>query len=160
MRTGWRSPSGSSKSTKASVGGIDFRPVRRMPDAAHPCKGKSVEPYLKLTRRATRPYHGRRWCDWASPLIQEATDMRSKITLAAALLGVALLAGACASSEQWAEWRGHTTHFASGEHGMFSMRNNMEGTNPKVTRLDIEASRTQNWWGKQISVEPGQIIQN
>src|SRR5216684_3994945 len=24
MRTGWRSPSGSSKSTKASVGGIDF----------------------------------------------------------------------------------------------------------------------------------------
>jgi len=43
---------------------------------------------------------------------------------------------------------------------MFSLRNNLEGTNPKVTRLDIEASRTQNWWGKQISVEPGQIIQN
>jgi hypothetical protein len=86
--------------------------------------------------------------------------MRSKITLAAALLGVALLAGACATSEQWAEWRGHTTHFASGDHGMFSLRNNMEGTNPRVTRIDIEASRTQNWWGKQISVEPGQIIQN
>src|SRR5438874_1767327 len=35
--------------------------------------------------------------------------MRSKITLAAALLGVAFLAGACASSEQWADWRKHTT---------------------------------------------------
>jgi len=86
--------------------------------------------------------------------------MRSKITLAAALLGVAFLACDRASSDQWADWRGHTTHFASGEHGMFSLRNNLEGTNPKVTRLDIEASRTQNWWGKQISVEPGQIIQN
>jgi len=130
-----------------------------MPDAAHPRKGKSVEPELKLTRRATRPYHGRAGAIGIH-LIQEATDMRSKITLAAALLGVALLAGACASSEQWAEWRGHTTHFASGDHGMFSMRNNLEGTNPRVTRLDIEASRTENWWGKQISVEPGQIIQN
>ena len=86
--------------------------------------------------------------------------MCSKIVTAAALIGVALLAGACATSEQWAEWRGHTTHFASGEHGMFSMSNNLDGTNPKVTRLDIENSRTQNWWGKNISVEPGQVIQN
>jgi hypothetical protein len=86
--------------------------------------------------------------------------MCSKIVTAAALIGVALLAGACATSEQWAEWRSHTTHFASGEHGMFSMSNNLDGTNPKVTRLDIENSRTQNWWGKNISVEPGQVIQN
>jgi hypothetical protein len=91
---------------------------------------------------------------------QEVTVMRSKIVTAAALIGVALLAGACATSEQWAEWRGHTTHFASGEHGMFSMSNNLDGRNPKVTRLDIENSRTQNWWGKNISVEPGQVIQN
>ncbi len=85
-----------------------------MPDGAHPCKGKSVEAEMKLTRRATRPYHGRRWCDR------------------------------------------HTPHIG----GYGSLRNNLEGTNPKVTRLDVEASRTQNWWGKQISVEPGQIIQN
>jgi len=91
---------------------------------------------------------------------QEVTVMRSKIVTAAALIGVALLAGACATSEQWAEWRGHTTHFASGEHGMFSMSNNLDGRNPKVTRLDVENSRTQNWWGKNISVEPGQVIQN
>jgi hypothetical protein len=86
--------------------------------------------------------------------------MRSKMVTAAALIGVALLTGACATSEQWAEWRGHTTHFASGEHGMFSMSNNLDGKNPKVTRLDVENSRTQNWWGKNISVEPGQVIQN
>jgi hypothetical protein len=86
--------------------------------------------------------------------------MRSKIVTFAALTVVAFLAGACATSEQWAEWRGHTTHFASGDHGMFSLANNMEGTNPRVTRLDIENSRTQNWWGKNISVEPGQVIQN
>ena len=86
--------------------------------------------------------------------------MRSKIVTAAALIGVTFLAGACATSEQWAEWRAHTTHFASGEHGSFSMSNNMSGMNPRVTRLDIENSRTQNWWGKNISVEPGQVIQN
>jgi len=91
---------------------------------------------------------------------QEVTVMRSKMVTAAALIGVALLAGACATSEQWAEWRGHTTHFASGEHGMFSMSNNLDGRNPRVTRLDVENSRTQNWWGKNISVEPGQVIQN
>jgi hypothetical protein len=91
---------------------------------------------------------------------QEVTVMRSNMVTAAAVIGVALLAGACATSEQWAEWRGHTTHFASGEHGMFSMSNNLDGRNPKVTRLDIENSRTQNWWGKNISVEPGQVIQN
>ena len=86
--------------------------------------------------------------------------MRSKIVKAAALVGVAFLAGACATSEQWAEWRGHTTHFASGDHGSFSLSNNLDGKNPKVTRLDVENSRTQNWWGKTISVEPGQVIQN
>ena len=86
--------------------------------------------------------------------------MRSKIVTAAGLIVVAFLAGACATSEQWAEWRAHTTHFASGDHGSFSLANNLAGTNPLVTRLDIENSRTQNWWGKNISVEPGQVIHN
>ena len=44
-------------------------------------------------------------------------------------------------------WRSHSTHFASGEHGFFSMRNNKDGSNPKVYRSDIEASRQENWWG-------------
>ena len=86
--------------------------------------------------------------------------MRSKIVTAAALIVVASLAGACATSEQWVEWRAHTTHFASGDHYSFSMSNNLDGMNPRVTRLDVENARTQNWWGKNISVEPGQVIQN
>jgi len=76
------------------------------------------------------------------------------------LLGVALSLGACATGEQWAEWRAHTTHFASGEHATFSLANNMEGTNPRVTRADVEAARTQSWWGKAITVSPEQIFQN
>jgi len=86
------------------------------------------------------------------------TSMRRLTRLAMA--GLALSAAGCATSEEWTDWRGHTTHFASGEHGLFSLRNDKEGTNPKVTRLDLEASRTENWWGKTISVDSGQIIQN
>jgi hypothetical protein len=76
------------------------------------------------------------------------------------VVGVLFLTGACATSEEWAEWRAHTTHFASGQHGMFSMRNNKDGSNPRVSRADIEASRTESWWGKAITVSPSQIFQN
>ena len=76
------------------------------------------------------------------------------------VLGVALAVSACASSEQWAEWRSHTTHFASGQHATFSLRNNNDGSNPRVTRADVEAARTETWWGKAITVNPDQIFQN
>jgi hypothetical protein len=86
--------------------------------------------------------------------------MRSRIagtTLAAAVL---LMTGAC-SSQDGQVWREHTTHFASGEHAFFSMKNNKDGSNPKVTRLDIEDARNQNWWGVYaITVDPKQILQN
>ena len=40
------------------------------------------------------------------------------------LLGsLALGLGACASSEQWTEWRSHPSHFASGDHMGFSLKN-------------------------------------
>ncbi len=86
--------------------------------------------------------------------------MGSRIARAALIVGVVLLTGACATSEEWSEWRNHTTHFASGDHAFFSMRNNKDGTNPKVYRSDIEAARTENWWGKAITVSPEQIFQN
>ena len=86
------------------------------------------------------------------------TSMR-KLSLLA-LAGLALSGAGCATKDQWADWKSHNTHFASGEHGLFSLRNDQEGRNPKVTRLDIDASRTQNWWGKTISVNSAQIIQN
>ncbi len=84
--------------------------------------------------------------------------MRSRILQAALILGVLFLTGACATSEEWAEWRKHPTHFASGQHATFSMRNT-EGSAPRVSRADIEAARTENWWGKTITVSPEQIFQ-
>jgi hypothetical protein len=77
-----------------------------------------------------------------------------------AVAGFVLVGPGCATRDQWADWKGHTTHFASGEHGLFSLRNDQEGRHPRVTRLDVDASRSQNWWGKTISVDSAQIIQN
>lgn len=85
--------------------------------------------------------------------------MASRIATAAVLTGIALFAGACATSEEWAEWRAHSTQWASGEHLAFSARNG-EGAAPWVTRADIDNARTQNWWGKVITVSPDQIFQN
>jgi hypothetical protein len=86
--------------------------------------------------------------------------MRTAAGRSLIVLGVALTLGACASSEQWGEWRAHTTHFASGQHATFSLRNNNDGSNPRVTRADVEAARTETWWGKAITVSPDQIFQN
>ncbi len=85
--------------------------------------------------------------------------MRSRLTKAALIVGVMVLTGACATSEQWTEWRNHNTHFASGQHLVFSLRNT-EGSEPRVRRSDIEASRSENWWGKAVTVKPEQIFQD
>lgn len=78
-----------------------------------------------------------------------------------ALIAVAALTGACASREDWNVWRSHTSHFASGEHGVFSVRNNKEGANPRVSRTDIERARQQDWWGLyQVAVSPDRVFQN
>lgn len=83
-----------------------------------------------------------------------------RITRAALIVGITFLTSACASSEDWRVWLGHNTHFASGDHGLFSMRNNKDGSKPRVTRSDIENSRRENWWGiYAVSVSPNQIIQ-
>ena len=87
--------------------------------------------------------------------------MRTIVTRAALIAAILFLTGGCASSADWGMWRSHSTHFASGEHGFFSMRNNKDGSNPKVYRSDIEASRQENWWGLYaITVSPSQIFQN
>lgn len=83
--------------------------------------------------------------------------MRSWI-LTTLLLGSSLVGIAgCATSAEWAEWRGHSSHFASGRHIAFSMRNR-EGMPPRVSRRDMETSRSENWWGRTITVTPEQIF--
>ena len=85
--------------------------------------------------------------------------MRARLGRAALALVVLLMAGGCATSEEWAEWKAHTTHFASDKHIGFSWRNR-EGQAPRVARSDIDAARAETWWGKAITVSPDQIFQN
>jgi hypothetical protein len=66
--------------------------------------------------------------------------------------------GACASKEQWAEWRSHSSHFASGEHMSFSVRN--QGSTPRVSRQDQRVASAQSWWGKTIIARADQIFEN
>ncbi len=75
------------------------------------------------------------------------------------LVGSVLVAlGGCASSDEWTTWKEHPTHYASGDHGFFSLRNR-QGTSAKVTRDDIAMARVQGWWGKPITVSSEQILE-
>ena len=70
------------------------------------------------------------------------------------LLGMAVLlaTAGCASTEEWTTWKEHPTHFASGEHMFFSVRNQGDNASAKVTRQDIALARNEGWWGKPITV--------
>lgn len=85
--------------------------------------------------------------------------MRTILGRSVIIAALALTTAACASTEEWADWRGHTSHFASGDHGMFSIRNR-EGAATKVTRADVAAARDQGWWGKAITVSQSAILEN
>jgi hypothetical protein len=74
------------------------------------------------------------------------------------LIGGALVVAGCASTDEWRTWKEHPTHYASGDHGFFSLRNR-EGKSAKVTRDDIAQARDQGWWGKPITVSSEQIIE-
>jgi hypothetical protein len=66
--------------------------------------------------------------------------------------------GACASREEWAEWRSHSSHFASGEHMGFSARN--QGSTVRVSRQDQRVASAQSWWGRTVIARPDQIFEN
>ena len=64
----------------------------------------------------------------------------------------------CATADEWSMWKVHTSHFASGAHLTFSMRNS--GTTPaRVTRHDVALASNQDWWGKAVTVDQQQIIE-
>lgn len=75
------------------------------------------------------------------------------------LAGLAMTAIGCATPQEWSDWKGHSSHFASGDHMGFSIRNR-EGAATRVTRADVAAARTQEWWGKAITVDQGQVLEN
>jgi hypothetical protein len=72
--------------------------------------------------------------------------------------GAMLAAAGCATGEEWTEWKAHPTHFASGDHLFFSVRNR-EGSTARVTRQDIAGARSEGWWGKPITVSQEQILE-
>jgi hypothetical protein len=83
--------------------------------------------------------------------------MPSHLTRLLILVGALFAVAGCATGEEWQTWKEHPTHFASGEHMTFSMRNR-EGDS-KVTRTDIAMARTEGWWGKPITVSQEQILE-
>jgi hypothetical protein len=71
---------------------------------------------------------------------------------------ITLLSGGCATTAEWAMWRGHPTHFASGDQLSFSVRN-PESSPPRVTRHDLTAARQEGWWGDPVTVSQNQILE-
>ena len=86
--------------------------------------------------------------------------MRVRAVTVLMAVAAAVSLGGCATSEEWADWKGHSTHFASDKHMGFSLRNNKDGSNLRVTRSDMEAAPRENWWGKALTVSPDQIFQD
>jgi hypothetical protein len=72
------------------------------------------------------------------------------------LCGVLMVVTGCATNEEWSTWKQHPTHFASGDHGFFSIRNRDDSAK-RVTRQDIALARDQGWWGRPITVSQEQI---
>jgi len=69
----------------------------------------------------------------------------------------------CASSPDWAFWREHPSHFASGDHLSFSTRygnghgysnGGGNGTEPAITDADAALARDEAWWGHLVPPAP------
>ena len=84
--------------------------------------------------------------------------MRSNLWRVLLIGGVLVALAGCASNDEWATWKQHPTHYASVDHGFFSLRNR-EGKSATVTRDDIALARDQGWWGRPITVAQEQILE-
>lgn len=65
---------------------------------------------------------------------------------------------ACATREDWTTWNTHATHFASGEHMFFSVKNR-EGRTAAVTRTDVASAREEGWWGRPVTISQENILE-
>ncbi len=84
--------------------------------------------------------------------------MRLRVPILVLLFGLAAVASGCATAEQWSEWRRHSSHFASGDHLRFSLRNQRANGTARVEREDIQKAATQSWWGDPVVVRPDQLF--
>lgn len=95
--------------------------------------------------------------DTGIPPTEEETAMPRKIVTVTLVAAILALSG-CATREEWVTWKDHSTHFASGEHVFFSLRNRGDRT-PRVVRRDVATASDQAWWGKAITVGQEQILE-
>ncbi len=86
-------------------------------------------------------------------------DVSTRILPPLALLAVVGLASACATPAQWAEWRQHSSHFASAEHLGFSVGHQGPAPTAPVTRRHLDRARAEAWWGEPIVVRPEQVVE-
>ena len=68
------------------------------------------------------------------------------------------VAGTGCASQDWQEWKSHSSHFASGDHMAFSLKN--QGKTPRVSTADTREAAAQSWWGSPVVVSADQIFQN
>ena len=83
--------------------------------------------------------------------------MRLTMLSTITLIAIITSAAGCATSQEMATWRDHATHFASGEHALFSLRND-KSDRPEVTRTDLSRASAESWWGDPVTVSPDQIV--
>jgi hypothetical protein len=76
----------------------------------------------------------------------------------AGVVAIAAVCAGCASGDEWRTWWEHPTHFASGDHMSFSVKNG-EGDTPQVTRKDVSVASHEGWWGKPVAVAQEQILE-
>lgn len=74
------------------------------------------------------------------------TSTSSLIPVAAALL----LAGGCATSEEWRVWSENRSHFASASHWAFS-RHAATSVPPVIAEQDLATAGDERWWGAPVS---------
>ena len=83
--------------------------------------------------------------------------MRSYGSWLLALAAVPWVTASCATTQEWTTWQEHPTHFASGDHLSFSIKNT-EGA-PQVTRTDVARARDEGWGGKPVTINQEQILE-
>ena len=64
------------------------------------------------------------------------------------ILGLVIVSTGCAATHrEWEVWRAHPTHYATGNHLAFSMKN-MVGARPQVTTELMDQAKGEGWWGR------------
>ena len=64
-------------------------------------------------------------------------------------IALAVLSTGCATEREWATWRAHPTHYATGNHMAFSVTNMVAGA-PRVTPELVQMAKQEGWWGPNI----------